>query len=75
MPHVTVTWLEGRSKEQKRQVARAINDAVVNLGGAYPDRVDVVFHEVPPENWGLSGKLLSDGDDSGFRARLAGTED
>ena len=74
MPHVTVTWLVGRTKEQKRQVAKAINDAVVNMGGAYPDRVDVVFHEVALENWALSGELLSDGDDSGFRSRLANTD-
>ena len=74
MPHVTVTWLVGRTKEQKRLVAKAINDAVVNMGGAYPDRVDVVFHDVPLENWALSGELLSDGDDSGFRARLASTD-
>jgi 4-oxalocrotonate tautomerase len=75
MPHVTVTWLAGRSKEQKGRVARAINDAVVHLGGAYPDRVDVVFHDVPLENWALGGELLSEGDDAGFRTRLASTPD
>ena len=71
MPHVHVTWLAGRSVEQKQRVARAINDALVELAGAFPDRVDVVFEDVERENWALCGKLLSQSDDAEFRARFA----
>ena len=73
MPHVHVTWLAGRSRQQKQRVAEAINEAIVKEREAFPDRVDVVFNDVERENWALSGQLLSETDDAAFRARLADT--
>ena len=60
MAFVRVTMLEGRSIEQKRALAQAINDAMVLHAGANPDMLHVVFDDVPKDNWGRGGVLMSD---------------
>ena len=60
MPVVTVEWLEGRDKDQKDKVARAITDAIHVIGGAKPEGTYVVFKDVPKENWATGGTLMSD---------------
>ncbi len=60
MPVITVEWVEGRSKDQKTQVAQAITDAISTIGGAKPEATYVVFKDVPKENWASGGILLSD---------------
>ncbi len=60
MPVVTVEWLEGRSKDQKDKVAKAITDAISSIGGAKPEGTYVVFNDVPKDNWAAGGTLMSD---------------
>lgn len=60
MPTVTVEWLDGRSKEQKAKLAKAITEAVVEIGKAPADGTNVVFVDVPKENWATGGVLQSD---------------
>lgn len=60
MPVVTVEWLEGRDKDQKDKVAKAITDAIHVIGGAKPEGTYVVFKDVPKENWAAGGTLMSD---------------
>ena len=54
MPLVEVSLLAGRSAEQKRRMARAIQVAMVDHGGARPENVQVIFRDVAQEDW-LSG--------------------
>ncbi len=60
MPYVTVILKEGRTVEQKRELVKAITDAVVRSVGAKPESVHIVVHDEPAHNLGHGGQLLSD---------------
>ncbi len=55
MPMVEVTLIEGRTKEQKVALMRALTDAVESTIGAPRESVRVVLREVPPEHWAVGG--------------------
>ena len=59
MPYVKVELLQGRSVEQKANIAKAVTDALVEHGGATPQSVIVVFDDVPAHNWASAGELIS----------------
>lgn len=60
MPMITVEWLEGRSAQQKAQLARAITEAFVEAAKVSPDQVWIVFRDVARADWAMGGKLLSE---------------
>jgi 4-oxalocrotonate tautomerase len=49
-----------RPVEQKRELAKAITDAIVRIAKAPPDATTIIFEDVPKENWAQSGTLSSD---------------
>jgi 4-oxalocrotonate tautomerase len=60
MPNITIQWYAGRTTEQKRELTRAITEAVVKIGKTSPDQVHIVFQDVEKSNWGWNGKLASE---------------
>jgi 4-oxalocrotonate tautomerase len=60
MPNITIQWYAGRTTEQKRQLTRAITEAMVTIGKTSADQVHIVFVDVEKTNWGWNGKLASD---------------
>lgn len=66
MPIVRVELLEGRSAAQKRKLAAAITDVVVEHAAVRADQVRVVFTDHDPGDWAIGGELVSD-----RRARVA----
>lgn len=60
MPIVRVELWPGRTKEQKKDLAKAITDAVENVMGTAPDRTTVIFNEVSKDDWAQGGKLASE---------------
>lgn len=64
MPIVHVYWLSGRSVSQKREIAKRITDAIVDVAGIegvnVRERVIVHFIDLPKENISKAGTLLSD---------------
>jgi 4-oxalocrotonate tautomerase len=60
MPLVIVKMLDGRTVEQKRQMAAEITETVVRVAGTTIDQVDVVFEDYPKESWAKAGTLFSD---------------
>ncbi|MBI3965681.1 MAG: tautomerase family protein [Chloroflexi bacterium] len=60
MPVVTIQLFEGRTAEQKREMAKAITDALVNIGKTTPDQVHIVFQDVPKSNWAHEGIIASE---------------
>ena len=60
MPIVRVEMWPGRTHEQKQKLARAITDAMVEIGKTTPEATIIVFEDVPKENWAQSGVLASD---------------
>jgi 4-oxalocrotonate tautomerase len=51
MPLVDITWYEGRTAEQKQQLARVISEAFAQIGNARPDTVHVIFRDIDPAQW------------------------
>lgn len=60
MPMVRVELWPGRTKEQKAELARAITDAVVKIAKTTPEATQIVFQDVPKEDWAIGGILASD---------------
>ena len=60
MPNITIQWYAGRTNDQKRELTKAITEAVVKIGKTTPDQVHIVFHDVEKSDWGWNGKLASD---------------
>jgi 4-oxalocrotonate tautomerase len=60
MPLVQITMLEGRTAEQKRQLAKRITDAMVEEAGARREAIVVAFHEVSKESYASGGVLMAD---------------
>lgn len=63
MPFVVVEMWEGRTVEQKRNLVRAITDAMIEQAACKPDHLHVVIHETPKESWGRGGTLAIDMED------------
>ena len=55
MPLVTVRLFEGRSLEQKSELAKKLTDAVTASLNVPIDSVEVILDEVPRENWTKAG--------------------
>ena len=60
MPNITIQWYTGRTDEQRRQLVKAITEAMVKIGKTTADQVQIVFQDIERSNWGVNGKLASD---------------
>jgi 4-oxalocrotonate tautomerase len=57
MPFITIHMFEGRTGEQKRQLAKEITEVMVRVGKTKPEAVDIVFIDVNKSDWAHSGEL------------------
>ena len=57
MPVVTIEWYEGRSAEQKKEIAEKLTDLLVDVGKTTPDQVWVRFVDSPKSEWAIGGEL------------------
>ena len=60
MPRIIVQIISGRTVEQKRELARRLTDAVIEVLDVEPDVVTLRFEEEPPENFARAGVLAAD---------------
>jgi len=60
MPFVTIILREGRSVEQKREMVKAVTEAIARTTNAKPEAVHIVVHDEPATNIGSGGLLLAD---------------
>jgi 4-oxalocrotonate tautomerase len=60
VPIIRVEMHEGRTEPQKRALAAALTDAIVEHAGAQRDAVRVVFTDYAKYNWAIGGELVSD---------------
>jgi 4-oxalocrotonate tautomerase len=60
MPTIHVEMYEGRTVEQKRELAAALTNETVRVLKTKPEAVDIIFVDVKKENWAVAGKLGSD---------------
>jgi 4-oxalocrotonate tautomerase len=67
MPYVNIQVTdEGVSREQKQELITATTNLLRDVLGKDPSTTFVVIEEVPTDNWGVGGELVTD-----IRARKA----
>ncbi|MDR2839130.1 MAG: tautomerase family protein [Azonexus sp.] len=55
MPIIEMHLMQGRTKDQKRKVARAVTDAVIEALGVRPESVRILITEHSPEEFSVAG--------------------
>lgn len=60
MPIVQIDFLEGRTVDQKREMAKKITDAICETANCPPEAVTIIIRECPKEHIAKAGKLMSD---------------
>ncbi len=60
MPIVRVEMWTGRTEAQKKELARVITDAMVNIAHTTPEATIIVFEDIEKDNWAQAGKLSSE---------------
>jgi 4-oxalocrotonate tautomerase len=60
MPDVHISWLEGRSPDQKRKVAERITQVLAEEAGAKPESTHIVFVDIPHTNFATAGVPYAD---------------
>jgi 4-oxalocrotonate tautomerase len=60
MPTIRVELMEGRTPEQKKQLVKAITQAVVDTLGAKPEAVDILLYDIKRHDWATAGVLWSE---------------
>jgi 4-oxalocrotonate tautomerase len=60
MPHVQITWVAGRTPEQKRSLAERVTQALVEEGRAKRENIHVTFIDLPPTDYAEAGVTVAD---------------
>jgi 4-oxalocrotonate tautomerase len=60
MPIIQVNLLEGRTVEQKRELARRLTEAAVEALGVRAEQVRVLLHQMAPEDFAIAGVTALD---------------
>jgi 4-oxalocrotonate tautomerase len=60
MPFVQVTWVSGRTPEQKKKIVERITQAIVEEGRAKVGNVQVTFVDLPPTDYAEAGITVAD---------------
>jgi 4-oxalocrotonate tautomerase len=60
MPTIRVELFEGRTPEQKRDLAKALTEATCKTLGSSPEAVEILFFDIKKQDWATGGVLWSD---------------
>lgn len=60
MPTLRVDLMEGRTVEQKKELVKALTEAVVKTLGGSPESVDVLLYDIKRHDWATGGVLWSE---------------
>lgn len=61
MPIINIQWAEGRTTEQKREVAKRITDVISEVCHVDKSNIYILINDLPHTNVVNKGKLKSDG--------------
>ena len=62
MPNVTIDFLEGRTIEQKREMAKRVTQAIVETLNCKPEAVQIIMLEMAKDQLANGGVLKCDKD-------------
>ena len=57
MPVVTIEWYEGRSAEQKKEIAEKLTEVLSEVGKMPADQVWIRFVDSPKSDWAIGGEI------------------
>jgi 4-oxalocrotonate tautomerase len=60
MPDVHISWLGGRTTDQKRKVAERITQVLSEEAGVRPESTHIVFVDIPQTDFASGGVLVAD---------------
>ena len=60
MPTIRIDLFEGRTDQQKADLAREITKACAKIIGSSPESVDILFFDIAKNNWATGGVLWSE---------------
>ncbi|MFY9691764.1 MAG: 2-hydroxymuconate tautomerase [Candidatus Acidiferrales bacterium] len=60
MPYVQITWVAGRTPEQKKKLAERITDALIEEGRAKRENIQVTFVDLPATDYAEGGVTVAD---------------
>ncbi len=60
MPIVQIHMLEGRTIEQKREIAQKVTEVISHVAKTKKEDVEVIFSEMKKENFSKGGTLAAD---------------
>jgi 4-oxalocrotonate tautomerase len=60
MPDVHISWLAGRTVDQKRKVVEGITKVLMEEAGAKPESTHIVFLDIPHTDFASGGMLVAD---------------
>jgi len=60
MPIVQIDFAEGRTVEQKRDLAKKVTEAICDVAKCPPDSVTIIIRDLPKNNIAKAGILMSD---------------
>ncbi len=60
MPTIRVEMFEGRTPEQKKNLVKALTQAVVDTLGSKPESVDIILTDIKRDQWATGGELWSE---------------
>ncbi|MGE7695639.1 4-oxalocrotonate tautomerase [Lysinibacillus sp. NPDC094177] len=58
MPFIQVTFIEGRTPEQKERLIEEVSKTVSTVLDAPLETVRVCLNEIPSTHWGIAGKSI-----------------
>lgn len=73
MPLVQVSFIEGRSAEQKADLARRLTAAICEALDAPPESVRVLLNEMSPDDWYAGGRSIRERQAGSTPGRVSGS--
>lgn len=70
MPFVTIQWFEGRSDEQKREIATRVTEVLAEVGKMPAEQVWIRFEDASKADWSIGGKIQGEGSGAGAEPAL-----
>lgn len=58
MPFINVQMLEGRTVDQKAELAKVITNAFVEIVGSKPEAISIIFSDIQKTDLAKAGKLI-----------------
>ena len=60
MPYVQITWVAGRTPEQKKKLVERVTQALVEDGRAKRENIHVAFVDLPPTDYAEAGVTVAE---------------